>query len=614
MIKKLLISTFAVLFVFLICIFIAPANFKVAYADLPNPMEYTMTEVVNGQTFTDDDTITLNSVEEFRAFASYVNDVATNSLMCAYFKLTTDIELNENSNDFQNWEFTAPANSWTPIGTNSSTPFKGIFFGQGHTVSGVYINSTENYQGLFGYNDGSILDVGSVNFFIKGGSTVGGLAAYNRRDLIDCYTKGIVCSDSTGESDSLGGITGSNSREESVILNCYNLSTVRSNVPGDSCIGGIAGSNLGSIANCYHAGYIAGYIAGNSANIGSIVGSGTGDSVSACYWLDGRGANTIGTTDNFDENGIIQTANNNGTSGITVTAGETTLREALNSYVDAYYDFYADTDEEPVIKYWVSAPFPVLPGVRTISFVENNGTYESEYEKPTEFLEGTVVNLPTSAQITRLGYTFNGWTALEGEWNETTNPYITSITINDTGNKTFYAKWTINKFTVVWKNGDVALETDENVEYGTFPTYDGATPTKDSDKKYTYSFNGWSPNIENVSDNVTYTAQFSAVPIEKNNLVWLWILLGVVGGALIVLLLLWIFVFKRSVKFILNGQLVETAKYKLNEELIFPESLAKFTWLADQEQTKIILKHKMGLFGFSVYCNNENDQNTEKVD
>ena len=64
-------------------------------------------------------------------------------------------------------------------------------------------------------------------------------------------------------------------------------------------------------------------------------------------------------------------------------------------------------------------------------------------------------------------------------------------------------------FTVTWKNGESVLEIDTDVEYGAMPMYNGVVPTKTATAEFTYVFTGWSPMINAVTGDVTYTAQFS---------------------------------------------------------------------------------------------------------
>ncbi|MBQ9414921.1 MAG: hypothetical protein IJU16_07340 [Clostridia bacterium] len=69
-------------------------------------------------------------------------------------------------------------------------------------------------------------------------------------------------------------------------------------------------------------------------------------------------------------------------------------------------------------------------------------------------------------------------------------------------------------YTITWVDGNGDTLKTEQVAYGETPSYDcdaSGIPTKDADAQYTYSFAGvWSPAIEAVTGNATYTAQFNA--------------------------------------------------------------------------------------------------------
>lgn len=84
----------------------------------------------------------------------------------------------------------------------------------------------------------------------------------------------------------------------------------------------------------------------------------------------------------------------------------------------------------------------------------------------------------------------------------------TNYTNSDWSNTVTYTKPT-SKYTIIWKNGDTILEIDENVSYGSIPSYDGPTPTRDSNDQYTYTFSGWTPQISEVTESVTYSAEFT---------------------------------------------------------------------------------------------------------
>lgn len=124
---------------------------------------------------------------------------------------------------------------WTPIGKNYSYAYKGTFDGQGYTIKGLYINSSDSNQALFGYVSG-----GTVRDLIVEGSVTGGN-----------NTAGIVAE--------LAGA--------SLIENCVN----RVNVTGGNVVGGVAGristSTAKTIRYCVNDGTIVG-----NTQVGGLVG------------------------------------------------------------------------------------------------------------------------------------------------------------------------------------------------------------------------------------------------------------------------------------------------------------------------------------------------------
>ena len=145
-----------------------------------------------------------------------------------------------------------------------------------------------------------------------------------------------------------------------------------------------------------------------------------------------------------------------------------------------------------------TAKFTETVNTYTVTWKNYDGT---ELEKDENVPYGTVPtydgSTPTKPGDAEHNYTFHSW-----------DPAISEVQ----GDITYTATFTeaTNTYTVTWNNSDgTTLETDENVPYGTMPSYDGATPTKEATAQYTYTFSGWTPNIAPVTGNVTYTATFN---------------------------------------------------------------------------------------------------------
>jgi len=250
-----------------------------------------------------------------------------------YFKLMADIDLTEFIEDEN------PSQGWQPIGTSSAS-FTGVFDGNGHTISGLWINRPNaDYVGLFAHTGGSetitiiknlILD----NANVKGKDNIGLLIGYSvTTNIINCTISGslygnncvgscvgygqsvniseAVSSAEVQGSNEVGGIIGTiymvkvNAIKNNIFRgsrisgnnyvggicgnthstkadggasfsNCY----ATSNVEGNNCVGGVCGQTSGKIEKCRFRGNV-------SANsyVGGICGDGvtTLSSTEECY-------------------------------------------------------------------------------------------------------------------------------------------------------------------------------------------------------------------------------------------------------------------------------------------------------------------------------------------
>ena len=174
-----------------------------------------------------------------------------------YYRLANDIYLNDVSS-VGSWNITAPLNQWTPIGSASS-PFSGIFDGADHIIGGIYISTTDNYQGLFGMigKNSSITNIGVEKSYIKGGDFVSGLCGYSASSFSNCYSGATVDGNKylggiVGGAGNPGGIFGGS---QISVDNCFNTGKIN----GTSYVGGILGNaDTGVLTKCYNVGAIAG--------------------------------------------------------------------------------------------------------------------------------------------------------------------------------------------------------------------------------------------------------------------------------------------------------------------------------------------------------------------
>ncbi|MCR4918465.1 MAG: hypothetical protein K5928_01430, partial [Prevotella sp.] len=177
-----------------------------------------------------------------------------------YYELTADIELNK---DVLNEEraLNVAGAPWTPIGSRYAA-FSGHFNGNGHSVKGLYIYSTQEYTGLFGYASNAVIEnVGTVDGYIYGCCRTGAIAGCVTNTTIqNCFNSNTMYS----KSSLLAGILG-HSEGSTKVVACYNSGIVYgygqycgSHGRNGNCVGGIVGAvdQGGSVSYCYNTGSV----------------------------------------------------------------------------------------------------------------------------------------------------------------------------------------------------------------------------------------------------------------------------------------------------------------------------------------------------------------------
>ena len=262
-------------------------------------------------------------------------------------------------------------NNWMPVCQSRDNPYTGTFDGNGKSISGLKINSTNespvgfisrlgeggavknlkvegadmsstsssaNIGAVAGRNNGTISNCHVINTTISGKYQAGGVVGYNSHEISYCHVSD-DCSVKVESNVYLGGIAGNNA--SGAITACYALCSL--GVTGDASVGGIFGISTGSCTACYsrctlskaptYAGGISGYTPGK---------------VNACYW-----ANVPGATYEFEKginNGTDNTDKVDGTDGNTWAVAMEGMNSALTQagYTDYQYKVNGSSQTEPL--------------------------------------------------------------------------------------------------------------------------------------------------------------------------------------------------------------------------------------------------------------------------
>ena len=206
----------------------------------------------------------IEDVEDLKLLAEKVNSGETYTNK--YFKQTADIDLKNEE--------------WTPIGTlqgEEVRPFQGTFDGDEHQITNLKISNGGQYAGLFGYTKGAVIKNCNVTGEINGYNHTGGIVGYatDNTHILNCSFQGNV----EGDGEERGGIVGYMSGGGEV-SGCF----VTGTVTGDREVGGIAGTGVGTIKNCYALANVTATGVNAGVNAGGIAGKAYGVTIENCYY------------------------------------------------------------------------------------------------------------------------------------------------------------------------------------------------------------------------------------------------------------------------------------------------------------------------------------------
>ncbi|MDR3002567.1 MAG: hypothetical protein LBU89_15080 [Fibromonadaceae bacterium] len=384
----------------------------------------------------------ISTAEELAGLAKLVND--GNDFKDKIVTLGADIMLNDTTG-WESWnEASSDLNIWIPIG-NISNGFGGNFDGANYFVSGIYVNTTDDYQGLFGTGS-FIKNIGVLASFIKGGNNVGGIVGSTGwgGSMTNCHFRGIV-----NGTNRVGGIAGYNNG----IQNSYSIGTVNGDgnvgglvgyadvarvmashsasiVTGNNIVGGIIGQvYTGSVQNSYFTGKVnggnqAGGIAGrndgtisNSHSTGEVSGSNSVGGIVGINYYSASVLNSYFTGNIIGNSGIGGIAGASGFMGSgrlinSYSTGNITGNSSVGGIVGISYD------GSVINNYSVGAVNGTNKVGGIVGAINGGSTIANNYSS------GTIDGIDSTGGIA--GYNYRG-KAFDNYWNATLNSEMLGV-------------------------------------------------------------------------------------------------------------------------------------------------------------------------------------------
>ncbi len=186
-----------------------------------------------------------------------------------YFHLMNDIDLSEEFDEGGSYLYGGPG--WIPIG-HTLNRYRGVLDGQGYTIRGLFINRSNDYQGLFGSVDaGEIKNLNLEDVKVFGDRYTGGLAGYvfDSSIISNCFVMGEVHG-----TWGVGGLLGT--ARHSTVTGCGSECLVY----GQNEVGGLIGSGSWVTISFSSS---AGAVISTTNSTGGLVGNAYTSTINECF-------------------------------------------------------------------------------------------------------------------------------------------------------------------------------------------------------------------------------------------------------------------------------------------------------------------------------------------
>lgn len=277
---------------------------------------------------TETDPYIINNADQLHLLAKLTN--ANGKLTKGkYYKLGADVLINANvlNDDLSLRDF--PFYSWEPIGQDKDHTFQGTFDGNGHSISGAYINGS-TISGFFGYvNGGTVKNLSLIDSYFK------------------CYYPGMIANLAVSDS--------------SWVRNCYVEANCVGNANQYYYVSQLVNTlgTTGTVENCYVSG-----ISSGQGNKAAIIGTQAGTAVVHNCFSTVKGATSIGAVKNYT---TIDNIYNDIDLGTTMSNAKDTY--CSKHTIEMHTTDFAAQIGEPFE--YVAGNYPYIPGLLKIG--ENRG-------------------------------------------------------------------------------------------------------------------------------------------------------------------------------------------------------------------------------------------------